>query len=33
MKVKLIKSLTVDGSKAKKGDVLDASPKVVEKLI
>tara|TARA_Y100000114_G_scaffold149535_1_gene163807 strand:- start:522 stop:713 length:192 start_codon:yes stop_codon:yes gene_type:complete len=33
MKVKLIKSITVDGSKVKKGDMLDASPKVVEKLI
>ena len=33
MKVKLIKSITVSGGKAKKGDVLDASPKIVEKLI
>ena len=33
MKVKLIKSITVDGSKVKKGDMLDTSPKVVEKLI
>ena len=33
MKVKIIKSITVDGSKVKKGDMLDASPKVVEKLI
>ena len=33
MKVKLIKSITVNGGKAKKGDILDESPKVVQKLI
>ena len=33
MKVKLIKSITVNGGKAKKGEILDESPKVVQKLI
>ena len=33
MRVKLIKSITVNGGKAKKGEILDESPKVVQKLI